>query len=175
MDRQSQERSMDENGTSSRRESNTFVSSSERRTSSYNQSSTSTVNEPSAVAPIENLTLTTTTTTSKSFLQDRTPVRGMQDIIGRMRAGDAGKNKKFKINKTKHLHFTSSFLRILKIGNGWTRWWWLKNRLFVIGLVISIVCCCNFTCVVCWFAPWRCRPWSSSFLSRWRGMSCATV
>ena len=92
MDRQSQERSMDENGTSSRRESNTFVSSSERRTSSYNQSSTSTVNEPSAVAPIENLTLTTTTTTSKSFLQDRTPVRGMQDISERMRAGDAGKN-----------------------------------------------------------------------------------
>jgi hypothetical protein len=107
MDRQSQERSMDENGTSSRRESSTFVSSTERRTSSYNQSSTSTVNEPSAVAaPIETLTLTTTTT-SKSFLQDRTPVRGMQDIIGRMRAGDAGK-------KTSSFHFLL-FEDLLKI------------------------------------------------------------
>ena len=51
MDRQSQERSMDENGTSSRRET------------SYIQSSTSTVIEPSAIAaPIETLNLTTTKT-----------------------------------------------------------------------------------------------------------------
>lgn len=93
MDRQSQERTMDESGLSCRRESHSFVSSSERRTS-YNQTSTATVNkEPSAVAgPLEETgsNFTTTTTTSKSFLQDRTPVRGMQDIIGRMRAGDAG-------------------------------------------------------------------------------------
>jgi hypothetical protein len=94
MDRQSQERSMDENGLSSRRESHTFVSSSERRTS-YNQTSTATVNEPSApVAPVETGS-NFTTTTSKSFLQDRTPVRGMQDIIGRMRAGDAGTSSFF--------------------------------------------------------------------------------
>ena len=80
MDRQSQERSKDENKTSS-------------RTETYIQSSTSTVIEPSAIAsPIENLNLTTTKTTSNSFLQDRTPVRGMQDISGRMHAGDAGKN-----------------------------------------------------------------------------------
>lgn len=92
MDRQSQERTMDESGLSCRRESHSFVSSSERRTS-YNQTSTATVNkEPSAVAgPLEETGSNfTTTTTSKSFLQDRTPVRGMQDIIGRMRAGDAG-------------------------------------------------------------------------------------
>lgn len=100
MDRQSQERSMDENGLSSRRESQTFVSSSERRTF-YNQTSTATVNnEPSAVAvaaPVETgSSFTSTTTTSKSFLQDRTPVRGMQDIIGRMRAGDAGGTSSFE-------------------------------------------------------------------------------
>jgi hypothetical protein len=95
MDRQSQERSMDENGLSSRRESHTFVSSSERRTS-YNQTSTATVNEPSApVAPVETGS-NFTTTSSKSFLQDRTPVRGMQDIIGRMRAGDAGTSSSFQ-------------------------------------------------------------------------------
>jgi hypothetical protein len=81
MDRQSQERSKDENKMFSRTET------------SYIQSSTSTVIEPSAIAsPIENLNFTTTKTTSNSFLQDRTPVRGMQDISGRMHAGDAGKN-----------------------------------------------------------------------------------
>lgn len=32
------------------------------------------------------VTSTVTTTSSRSFLQDRTPVRGMQDIIGRMSA-----------------------------------------------------------------------------------------
>ena len=80
MDRQSQERSKDENKTSS-------------RTETYIQSSTSTVIEPSAIAsPIETLNFTTTKTTSNSFLLDRPPVRGMQDISGRMRAGDAGKN-----------------------------------------------------------------------------------
>uniref|UniRef100_A0A0N8DXB2 Smoothelin domain-containing protein n=1 Tax=Daphnia magna TaxID=35525 RepID=A0A0N8DXB2_9CRUS len=104
MDRQSQERNVDEPFSAlsmTRRESNTLMSSSERRTSSsYNQSTSSLVvngghDEPLMVAtPADSLassaTFTTTATTSKSFLQDRTPVRGMQDIIGRMRATDAG-------------------------------------------------------------------------------------
>lgn len=105
MDRQSQERNVDEPFSAfsmTRRESNTLMSSSERRTSSsYNQSTSSSLvvngghDEPLMVAtPADSLassaTFTTTATTSKSFLQDRTPVRGMQDIIGRMRATDAG-------------------------------------------------------------------------------------
>lgn len=98
MDRQSMERSMDESFSSlnSRRESNTMISSSERRPS-YNQASVvNGVNELVAT-PGDSLTSSMFTTTSKSFLQDRTPVRGMQDIIGRMRATDVSAG----------IHFTS--------------------------------------------------------------------
>jgi hypothetical protein len=48
-----------------------------------NQTSVSVELSPSKTV---NSSVTTTTTTTKSFLEDRTPVRGMQDIIGRMKA-----------------------------------------------------------------------------------------
>lgn len=88
MDRQSQERSTEES--SSRRESLMTTSSvtSERRTSYQSV-------RPAASGPEEPSNVTSTATMnvgSKSFLQDRTPVRGMQDIIGRMRAGDVGES-----------------------------------------------------------------------------------
>lgn len=88
MDRQSQERSTEESN--SRRESLLTTSSvtSERRTSYQSvRPATSGPEEPPS-----NVTSTATMNVgSKSFLQDRTPVRGMQDIIGRMRAGDVGR------------------------------------------------------------------------------------
>ena len=38
-------------------------------------------------------TTTSTTTSSRSFLQDRTPIRGVQDILGRMKAGPETSNQ----------------------------------------------------------------------------------
>lgn len=82
MERASREQSVEPSGSEagSRRQSTvtstaTYTSTTERFTSEPA--------EPSSV------TTTTTATSSRSFLQDRTPVRGMQDIIGRMRASDA--------------------------------------------------------------------------------------
>ena len=76
MERQSQERSLEESG--SRKSSTVTTPTPTERRTSYQ----TTVDAESA-----------SDSTAKSFLQDHTPVRGMQDIIGRMRAGDAGKYK----------------------------------------------------------------------------------
>ena len=51
-----------------------------------NQSTSSSVSVELSPSKTVNSSVTTTTTTTKSFLEDRTPVRGMQDIIGRMKA-----------------------------------------------------------------------------------------
>lgn len=73
MERTSREQSIEPSGSEagSRRQSTV--------TSTYTERFTTESNEPA---------VTTTTTSTRSFLQDRTPVRGMQDIIGRMRASD---------------------------------------------------------------------------------------
>lgn len=99
MERASQERTTTESdGNSSRRESTvtTMSMTSERRTSYQStQSARPTIGSNSNINSNSNSNWQESSTNqsggSQSFLQDRTPVRGMQDIIGRMRAGDVGK------------------------------------------------------------------------------------